>query len=184
MTHVQKFATLRSLRTLLSLADIADLVIYTINTTYSNKVNRGRDVELQNTHIVLFKLPRDVHQVATLSVQWVLGSALVEWYRHATSVPFDHFLIDFSLQTDDRLRYCINGGKIPSKCCLPDILKNLKHLDDEHTKSLYSPSIATLFLRIQNSVSKNLSGRIYPTSECIVNLLHENLSEVKRSHVL
>ena len=29
----------------------------------------GRDVELQNTHIVLFKSPRDVHQVATLFVQ-------------------------------------------------------------------------------------------------------------------
>ena len=25
----------------------------------------GRDVELRNTHIVLFKSPRDVHQVAT-----------------------------------------------------------------------------------------------------------------------
>ena len=33
----------------------------------------GRDVELQNTHIVLFKSPRDVHQVATLSVQLGLG---------------------------------------------------------------------------------------------------------------
>ena len=29
----------------------------------------GRDVELRNTHNVLFKSPRDVHQVATLSVQ-------------------------------------------------------------------------------------------------------------------
>ena len=28
----------------------------------------GRDVELQNTHIVFFKSPRDVHQVATKSV--------------------------------------------------------------------------------------------------------------------
>ena len=29
----------------------------------------GRDVELQNTHIVLFKSPRDVTQVSTLSAQ-------------------------------------------------------------------------------------------------------------------
>ena len=29
----------------------------------------GRDVELQNKHIILFKSPRDVHHVATLSVQ-------------------------------------------------------------------------------------------------------------------
>ena len=39
MTHVQKFATLRSLQTSLPLADNADLVLYTLNTIYSAKVN-------------------------------------------------------------------------------------------------------------------------------------------------
>ena len=38
----------------------------------------GRDVELQNTHLVLFKSPRDVMQVATLSTQLGLGSKLFE----------------------------------------------------------------------------------------------------------
>ena len=125
----------------------------------------GRDVELQNTHIVVFKSPRDVHQVATLSVQLGLGSALVDWYRDATYVPFDHLLIDLSPRADDRLRYCTNSGKIPSKFYVPDNLKHLKNLDDEHTKSLYSPSLPALFPRLQNSVSKNLSKRIYPISQ-------------------
>ena len=58
------------------------------------------------THIVNFRSPRDVHQVATLNVQLGLGSALVDWYRDATSVPFGHFLIDLSPRTHDRLRYC------------------------------------------------------------------------------
>ena len=40
----------------------------------------GRDVELQNTHIVLFKSPRDVMQVTTLSTHLGLGSELVDWY--------------------------------------------------------------------------------------------------------
>ena len=62
----------------------------------------GRDVELQNTHIVLFKSPRDVHQVATLSVQLGPESILADWYRDATSVPFGHLLIDLSPRTDDR----------------------------------------------------------------------------------
>ena len=56
----------------------------------------GRDVELKNKHIVLFKSPRDVHQVATLSVQLGLGSTLVNWYRDGTSVLFGHLLIDLS----------------------------------------------------------------------------------------
>ena len=54
----------------------------------------GRDVELQFTHIVLFKSPRDVMQVTTPSTQLGLSSELVDWYRDATSVPFGHLLVD------------------------------------------------------------------------------------------
>ena len=75
----------------------------------------GRDVELQNTHIVLFNSPRDLMQVTTLSTRLGLGSELVDWYRDAMSVPFGHFLIDLSPRTDDRLRYCTNSGSSPSK---------------------------------------------------------------------
>ena len=117
------------------------------------------------THIVIFKSPRDVHQVTTLSVQLGLGSTLADWYRDATSVTFGHFLIDFSPRTNDRLRYCTNSGNIPSKFYVPDNLKYSKYLDDDYTNVFYSLSIATLFSRMQNSVSKNLSQRIYPISQ-------------------
>ena len=64
----------------------------------------GRDVELQNRHIVFFKSPRDVMHVSTLSVQLGLGSELVDWYRDAASVPYGQLLIDLSTRTEDRLR--------------------------------------------------------------------------------
>ena len=145
----------------------------------------GRDVELQNTHMVLFKSSRDVHQVATLSVQLGLGSALVDWHRDATTVPFGHLLIELSPRTDDRLRYCTNSGNIPSKFYVPDNLKHLKYLDDEHTKSLYSPSIPALSLACKIQFIKTCPKEfIRFLSECIVNLLQGNLSEVKRRHVL
>ena len=105
--------------------------------------NLGTDVELQNTHIVLFKSPRDVMQVTTLSTQFGLGSELVDWYRDATYVPFGHLLIDLSPRTDDRLRYCTKTGSIPSKFYITDRLKQPKLFDDEHTKSLYSPTTET-----------------------------------------
>ena len=73
----------------------------------------GRDVELQNTHIVLFKSPRDLMQVSKLSAQMGLRSELIDWYGDRTSVPYGHFLTDLSPRTDDRLRYCINTGSIP-----------------------------------------------------------------------
>ena len=80
------------------------------NSLHQSKL--GRDVELQNTHIVLFKSHRDVMQVTSLTRQLGLGSELVDWYRDATSVPFGHLLIDLSPRTDDRLRYCTNTGSI------------------------------------------------------------------------
>ena len=60
-----------------------------------------RDVELQGTHIVLFKSPRDVVQVSTLSAQLGLRSELVDRYRDATSVPYGHLLFDLSPRTDN-----------------------------------------------------------------------------------
>ena len=40
----------------------------------------GRDVELQSTHILLFKYPREVMQVNTISAQLGLGSEKVDWF--------------------------------------------------------------------------------------------------------
>ena len=124
----------------------------------------GRDVELQNTDIVLFKSPRDVMHVTTLSTQWGLGSELVDWYRDATSVPFGHLLIDLSPQTDDRLRYCTNSGSSPSKNYIPDRLKLLRTFDDEHTKALYSPGVPIAFPQTEKPFSSVLSKRVYPVS--------------------
>ena len=124
----------------------------------------GRDVELQNAHIVHFKSPRDVMQVTTLSTQLGLGSELVGWYRDATSVPFCHLLIDLSSRTDDRLRYCTKSGSVPSKFYIPERLKQLRTLDDEHTKSLYSPNVPIAFPQMQTSLFSVLPERIYPFS--------------------
>ena len=124
----------------------------------------GRDVELQNTHIVLFKSPRDVMQVTTLSTRLGLGSELVDWYRDATSVPFGHLLIDLLPRTDDRLRYCTDSGSVPSKFYIPELVKHLRTLDDEHTKSLYSPTVPIAFLQMQKSLSSVLPKKSYPVS--------------------
>ena len=141
-----------------------------ILSTIYNKHNlfhqskQGRDVELQNTHIVLFKSPRDGMQVTTLSTQLGLGSELIDWYRDATSVPFGHLLIYLSPRTDDRLRYCTNSGSVPSKFYFPERLKHLRTLDDEHTKSLYSPSVPIAFPQMRKSLSSVLPKRVYPVS--------------------
>ena len=129
-----------------------------------HQIKLGRDVESQNTHIVLFKTPRDVMQITTLITQLGLASELIDWYRDATSVPFAHLLIDLSPRTDDRLQYCANTGSIPSKFYIPYRLKQSIFLDDEHTKSLYSSSVLIFFPQMQKSFPSVLSKSVYPFS--------------------
>ena len=91
-----------------------------------------------------------------------LGSELVDWYRDATSVPFGHLLIDLSPRTDDRLRYCKNSGSVPSKFYIPERSKHLRILEDDNTKSLYSPSVPITFPQLQKSLSSVLTEKVYP----------------------
>ena len=130
-----------------------------------HKSTFGRDIELQTTHLALFKSPRDIMQINTISVQLGLGSSLVDWYREATSVPFGHLLIDLSPRTDDRLHYCTNSGKSPSKFYVPESLKHLTTLDDEHTKYLYSPRVPIIFQQLQKAFSPIVSKRVYSVSK-------------------
>ena len=101
-------------------------------------------------------------QVTTPSTQLGLGSELIDWYRDATSVPFVHLLIDLLPRTDDRLRYCTNSGSVPSKFYIPERLKHLGILDDEHTKSLYSASVPIIFPQLQMFFPSVLPKRVYP----------------------
>ena len=130
------------------------------NLLHPSKLGRG--VELQNTHIVLFKSPREAMQISTLNEHLGLGSELVDWYRDATSVLYGHLLIGLSPRTDDRLRFCKNTGSIPSKLFIPDRLKQSKKLDDEHTNSLNSPCVPNIFPQMPNSFPSVLPKRFYP----------------------
>ena len=57
--------------------------IYTeLNLFHRSKL--GRNVELQDTHIVFFKTHRHVTQVITSSAKLDFGPDLIDWYRDAT----------------------------------------------------------------------------------------------------
>ena len=103
-------------------------------------------------------------QVTLLGAQLGPGSELVDWYRDATSVPIGHLLIDVSPGTEDRLRYCTNTGSVPSKFYIPQRLEHLRTLEDEHTKSLYSPSVPVAFPQMQKPLSSVLPKKVYPVS--------------------
>ena len=103
-------------------------------------------------------------EVSTLSEQLGLVSELVDWYRDATSVAYGRFLIDLSPRRDDRLGYLTNTGSNHSKLYIPDWLKQSKILDDEHTKTIYSPSVPFIFPQTQKSFPSVLLKRVYSVS--------------------
>ena len=142
----------------------------------------GRDIELQNTHIVLFKSPRDVLQINTLSQQLGLGSQLKEWYNKATSVPYGHLLVDLTPKTVDVLRYCTDSGTIPSKFFLPNPQTTFWTMNTQHLSTL------NVFQNFSQKFKKDFVKHcpkdfIRFLSECIVNLLHGELSEVRKLDV-
>ena len=79
-----------------------------LNTIYNRRKllhqsRPGRDVELQNTHTVLFKSPREVIQASKLNAQLRFGSQIADVYQDATSVHYGHLLIDLSPRREDQI---------------------------------------------------------------------------------
>ena len=127
----------------------------------------GRDVELQNTHIVLFNSPRDVLEL-TLSQQLGLASQLKEWCQDALSVLYGHLLNDLTPKTVDSLRYCSNSGSVPRKFYLPAGIET-KFLDNEYTILLYSPNISKIFPNATKTIHSQLSKKFHSVSQRIFN---------------
>lgn len=106
-----------------------------------HKSSNGRDAELQNTHIILFKSPRDVQQVNVLSKQLGLGNDLQKWYTNATSKPYGHIMIDLTPKTPDSLRYCSDVTSFPSIFYLPSSRSRTTEINDKKTRLLYSEAL-------------------------------------------
>ena len=103
-----------------------------------HKASTGRDTELQNTHIILFKSPRDVQQINVLGKQLGLGSDLKQWYSDATSKPYGHILIDLTPKTPDSLRFCSDITSFPTVFYLPNSRSRVTEINDQKTGLLYS----------------------------------------------
>ena len=127
------------------------------NLLHRNKL--GRDVEHHRTHIVLFKTPRGLQQITTLSAQLRHRSELNEGYRDATPISYGPLLIDVSPWNDNRLRYCTTIGSTPSTFYNAERLKHSRSLVDEHKKSRYSTNVPIIFPQVQKSFPSILSER-------------------------
>ena len=156
---------------------------YILKHNLFHQSDLGRDVELQKTHIVQSKTTCDVMKFSTHSAELCLGSKLVNWYQDATSDPYGQLWINLLPRTDDRLHFCTNSGSDASNVYIMNWLKIIKSLDDEHTKSLYSPSVPIIFSQRQKSFPSVSSKWVYPVfCKGIASLLKGN-PHSKKHHV-
>ena len=109
-----------------------------------HKSSIGRDAELQVTHIVLFKSPRDVQQIKVLGRQLGLVDQLTKWYQYATDIPFGHLMIDLSPRTPEQLRFCTKSTSFPSTFLLHNSRARVTFIDDTPSKLLYSKALSFL----------------------------------------
>ena len=101
------------------------------NLFHKNKT--GRDAELQITHIVLFRSPRDMQQIDILGRQLGLRKQLKQWYNDATQEPYGNLIIDLRPSTPDLLRYCSNVTSFPSEIFVPNSRARISEINDKRT---------------------------------------------------
>ena len=82
-------------------------VIYIKHNLYQQS-KWSRTIDLNTSHIILFKSARNIQQVEFLGKQLNLDKFLKHYYQFATKEPFGHLLIDLDPKTSDCLRYCSN----------------------------------------------------------------------------
>ena len=128
-----------------------------ISNIISSTKKTGRDAELQTTHIVLFKSPRDVQQNDILRRQLGLGKQQKQWYDDATQQPYGHLMIDLRPSTPDLLRYCSNVTSFPSEFFVPNSRARISDINDKRTELLYSEALSESQQEISTSVPSTLS---------------------------
>ena len=123
-----------------------------------------------------------MYEVATLSVQLALGSALVDWYRDAKSVPFGHLLIDLSPRTTIAYATAQRAEIFPQSFMYPTTrsIWNIWTMNTINLSTLHAFQHFSLACKFLKTCPRNI---IRFLSDCILNLLQGKVSEVKRSHV-
>ena len=118
-------------------------VIYVKHNLYQQR-KWSRTIDLNTTHIILFKSPRDVQQVAFLGKQLNLTHFLKNFYEIATRETFGHLLIDLDPKTSDCLRFCSNITEPgPSVFYITSDKADITHISNEREKILYTGANGT-----------------------------------------
>ena len=112
-------------------------VIFLKHNLYQ-KCPNSKTIDLNLTHILLLKSPRDINQIDYLGRQLGCRSDLLSAYRSATSENFGHLLIDLDPQCHENLRFCSGlCRQTPTVFYLNSKTPDFVSLDGTFTESEY-----------------------------------------------
>ena len=104
----------------------------------------SRTIDLNTTHIILFKSARDIQQFEFLGKQLNLVKFLKHCYQLETKEPLGHLLIELDLKIFDCLRYCANITESgPTDFYLPSDKAETTPLHNEREKIIFTEAKGT-----------------------------------------
>ena len=104
----------------------------------------SRTIDLNTTHVILFKSPRDLQQIDHFGRQLKQLDFIRDCYKKATSQPFGHLLIDFDPKTSEILRFSSNiVGPYPTIFYIPSSTAKETLLTNDREKAAYTQALAT-----------------------------------------
>ena len=114
-------------------------VIFLKHNLYQKSPN-SKTIDLNLTHLLLLKSPRDINQIDCLGRQLGDRDLLLSAYRSATEEPYGHLLIDLDPRCDENLRLVSNicaTGNLPSLFHINSKISDHIELNESFTKSKY-----------------------------------------------
>ena len=103
----------------------------------------SRTIDLNTTHIILFKSPRDLQQIDHFGRQLKKVDFLRDSYTKATSEPYGHLLVDLDPKTSECLRFSSNiTSPGPTVFHLPSEVARETNLSNEREKRAYTQALA------------------------------------------
>ena len=112
-------------------------VIYVKHNLFQQS-KQSRTIDLNTTHLILFKSPRDIQQIDYLGRQLNNAKLLRHAYQLATKEDFGHLLIDLDPKTSECLRYSSNiVPPSPTIFYLPSSKAVITSLENERERIMY-----------------------------------------------
>ena len=105
------------------------------------KGQNAKTIDLNVTHILLMKNPRDIIQIDCLGRQLGCRSLLLSAYKTATAATFGQLLIDLDPRCDEKLRLCSQINENVAVFFCAKTLQNVIKLDESFTSSKYFKSL-------------------------------------------